>query len=178
MEENLNGYDVVCTLGSGGWGNVILCKRKHDNLPVAVKVMQKTKVCHSDWSIDSIRREREILAVLPKSPWFPQLIFAENARNSLYLGMTFAQGGDLHDLQELVGVFTEDQIKFYIAEILFGLNILHRMRIIHRDLKKSNVLVDKRGHLMIADFGMSKRTSPKERRYSNCGTVINVSLYV
>lgn len=68
-------------------------------------------------------------------------------------------------------MFTEDQAKFYIAEVLVGLHMLHTNNFIHRDLKPENLLLDLDGHLHFADFGLSKGFKRKdEHHYTLCGT--------
>ena len=51
---------------------------------------------------------------------------------------------------------SEDHAKFYFIEILYGLLYLHQQKIIYRDLKPENLLINHDGHIKIADFGLSK----------------------
>jgi serine/threonine protein kinase len=64
-------------------------------------------------------------------------------------------------------------VKFYAAEILVALEILHKYNIIYRDLKPENVVVDKEGHIKLIDFGFAKRLSStnNHRTSTNCGTM-------
>ena len=67
----------------------------------------------------------------------------------------------------------KDWVKFYAAEILIGLDTLHKHHIIYRDLKPENVVIDKDGHIKLIDFGFAKRLSStnKLRTFTNCGTI-------
>ena len=52
--------------------------------------------------------------------------------------------------------FSEEFARFYMAEVVLALEYLHSQNIIYRDLKPENVLIDERGHIKLADFGVSK----------------------
>lgn len=67
----------------------------------------------------------------------------------------------------------KDWVKFYAAEILIALEMLHKNKIIYRDLKPENVVVDKYGHIKLIDFGFAKilSSSNNYRTFTNCGTL-------
>lgn len=71
----------------------------------------------------------------------------------------------------------KDWVKFYAAEILLALEILHQNKIVYRDLKPENVVIDVAGHIKLIDFGFAKRlhssSQPKHhyRTHTNCGTL-------
>lgn len=72
----------------------------------------------------------------------------------MYLVMEYLPGGDLLSLMiRNGGAFEEDLTKFYLAEITLALNALHTMGFVHRDIKPENILLDRFGHLKLADFG-------------------------
>ena len=70
-------------------------------------------------------------------------------------------------------VQNKDWVKFYAAEILVALETLHKYKIIYRDLKPENVVIDKDGHVKLIDFGFAKRLSSaqKYKTMTNCGTI-------
>ncbi|PNF27171.1 hypothetical protein B7P43_G07842 [Cryptotermes secundus] len=82
-------------------------------------------------------------------------------------------GGDLFahfcEQQE----FPEKDVCFYVGEVVLALEQLHKIGVIYRDLKPENLLIDKEGHLILTDFGLSKKFMPNEtpRTYSYCGTL-------
>ena len=66
---------------------------------------------------------------------------------------------------------SEEQACFYISEICLGLEELHRLEILYRDIKPENILMDIEGHVRIADFGLSKPLIGRdEKAYSFCGS--------
>lgn len=58
-----------------------------------------------------------------------------------------------------------------IAEIILGIEFLHSKRIVHRDLKPENILIDRDGHILITDFGLSEKIPLDQRLYRRCGTL-------
>jgi serine/threonine protein kinase len=73
----------------------------------------------------------------------------------------------------VTGKQNKDWTKFYAAEVLCALEMLHQEHIIYRDLKPDNIVVDKTGHIKLIDFGFSKCLSQGKnyRTYTNCGTL-------
>ena len=67
-------------------------------------------------------------------------------------------------------MFTEEDVKFYLAELALALNHLHSVGIIYRDLKPENILLDSSGHIAVTDFGLCKE-GVEEKAFSFCGTV-------
>lgn len=67
----------------------------------------------------------------------------------------------------------KEWVKFYAAEVLVALDMLHKNNIIYRDLKPDNIVIDKDGHIKLIDFGFAKCLSQRNefRTYTNCGTL-------
>ncbi len=87
--------------------------------------------------------------------------------------MEYVAGGELFFHLKQRGTFSEDEIKFFAAEIVTFLGQLHSKGIIYRDLKPENILIAKNGHLKFTDFGLSKdgmEFEDRELTYSVCGT--------
>ena len=84
---------------------------------------------------------------------------AQDGRN-LYLLMEFCIGGELFTLLKLNRRFPRKIATFYVAEILLVLEYLYDNKIIYRDLKPENVMLDAYGHVKLVDFGVSKKLTP------------------
>jgi serine/threonine protein kinase len=70
--------------------------------------------------------------------------------------MDLCTGGEIFFHLNKVRKFSEEQAKFYFAEILLGVEYLHSNNVVYRDIKPENILIDTDGHIRIADFGLSK----------------------
>ena len=70
--------------------------------------------------------------------------------------MEFLPGGDLMNLLIKKDIFTEDEARFYTAELILAIESIHKLDCIHRDIKPDNILIDKNGHIKLSDFGLAK----------------------
>src|SRR5699024_984752 len=116
------------------------------------------------------KMERDILADV-RHPFIVKLNYAFQTEGKLYLVLDYLRGGDLFTRLNNEVMFTEDDVKFYLAELALALNHLHSLGIIYRDLKPENILLDSSGHISLTDFGLSKESLNNEKCFSFCGTV-------
>ncbi|XP_077203913.1 ribosomal protein S6 kinase alpha-2 isoform X4 [Paroedura picta] len=117
------------------------------------------------------KMERDILAEV-NHPFIVRLHYAFQTEGKLYLILDFLRGGDLFTRLSKEVMFTEEDVKFYLAELALALDHLHGLGIIYRDLKPENILLDEEGHIKITDFGLSKEAIDHDKRaYSFCGTI-------
>ena len=111
-------------------------------------MLSKNQIMH-------VRTEREILTSA-KIPWIVNLKYSFQDENYLYLVMDYLPGGDLMSLLMNKNILSENESKFYIAELISSVESVHKLNCIHRDLKPDNILINKEGHIMLSDFGLSK----------------------
>jgi serine/threonine protein kinase len=95
--------------------------------------------------------ERDIMANA-NSEWIVKLFFAFQDYNYLYMIMEYMPGGDLVNLMSNYEI-PEKWAKFYTAELVLAIESIHNMGYVHRDIKPDNMLIDRHGHLKLADFG-------------------------
>ena len=72
--------------------------------------------------------------------------------------MEYLAGGDLMTLLMARDILTEDESRFYAAELILAIESVHKLNCIHRDLKPDNVLIGMDGHIKLSDFGLCKKT--------------------
>ncbi|KAK2508619.1 hypothetical protein MC885_000604 [Smutsia gigantea] len=143
-------YEVVKVIGRGGFGEVQLVRHKSTSQVYAVKLLSKFEMIkRSDSAF--FWEERDIMA-FANSPWVVQLFYAYQDDRYLYMVMEYMPGGDLVTLMNNYDV-PEKWARFYTAEVVLALDAIHSMGFIHRDVKPDNMLLDKSGHLKLADFG-------------------------
>ena len=103
-------------------------------------------------------------------PFIVKMSCSFQTTDKLYLALEYCPGGELFGLLRKKKKLSEDQIKFYAAQVILALEYLHSKNIIYRDLKPENVLIDEHGYLKLTDFGLSKEDCEKQESYSMCGT--------
>ncbi|XP_049413685.1 serine/threonine-protein kinase D6PK-like [Solanum stenotomum] len=154
---DLRHFRLLKKLGSGDIGSVYLSELCGTKCYFAMKVMDKASLA-SRKKLLRAQTEREILQSLDH-PFLPTLYSHFETEKFSCLVMEFCPGGDLHTLrQRQPGKhFSEQAVKFYVAEVLLSLEYLHMLGIVYRDLKPENVLVREDGHIMLSDFDLSLR---------------------
>ena len=116
--------------------------------------MYKAKIIQKK-SINSVLYERTLLAKL-RNPFIINMVTAFQDRENLYLLMDYIDGGDLRYHIGRRRRFHEREAKFFIANMIMGLEYLHKNNIIHRDMKPENLVFDSDGYLRITDLGISR----------------------
>lgn len=175
--SRLSAFEIVCLVGKGGFGKVLLVRhRAEPDSLYAMKVMKKS-VLASRNALRDAKVERDILAMLGhyECPFIVRLHAAFQTEKRLYLVMDFAAGGEIMFHLRQQAMLSEDQARFYAAELLVALEFLHSKRVLHRDIKPENVLLGQDGHLLLTDFGLAKDLSSfdkpdVEQKHSWCGS--------
>uniref|UniRef100_A0A673GG07 non-specific serine/threonine protein kinase n=1 Tax=Sinocyclocheilus rhinocerous TaxID=307959 RepID=A0A673GG07_9TELE len=150
LQVKLDDFDRVKLIGRGAFGAVQLVRHKASQQVYAMKQLSKFEmVKRSDSAF--FWEERDIMA-FSKSHWIVQLCCAFQDEKYLYLVMEFMPGGDLVTLTSNYDI-PEEWARFYTAEVVLALDAIHSLGFIHRDIKPDNMLLDRNGHLKLADFG-------------------------
>uniref|UniRef100_A0A3P8XSC2 Rho-associated protein kinase 2 n=1 Tax=Esox lucius TaxID=8010 RepID=A0A3P8XSC2_ESOLU len=143
-------FDRVKVIGRGAFGEVQLVRHKASQKVYAMKLLSKFEMIkRSDSAF--FWEERDIMA-FANSPWVVQLCCAFQDDRYLYMVMEYMPGGDLVNLTSTYDV-PEKWARFYTAEVVMALDAIHSLGFIHRDVKPDNMLLDRHGHLKLADFG-------------------------
>ncbi|GAA6038913.1 hypothetical protein JCM8097_000571 [Rhodosporidiobolus ruineniae] len=154
----LDSFDIMRVLGKGCAGKVLLVKEKKSGMLLALKAITKRHVlAHRE--LLHTRTEQSVLKTCARdqsNPFVVRLHYSFHDADTLYLALDFHPGGDLATQLARWGRLGRDRTRFYIAEIVEGVEGLHRAGIIYRDLKPENILISYDGHIVLTDFGLSK----------------------
>uniref|UniRef100_A0A8C0HHP3 non-specific serine/threonine protein kinase n=1 Tax=Chelonoidis abingdonii TaxID=106734 RepID=A0A8C0HHP3_CHEAB len=166
-------YEVVKVIGRGAFGEVQLVRHKSSRKVYAMKLLSKFEMIkRSDSAF--FWEERDIMA-FANSPWVVQLFYAFQDDRYLYMVMEYMPGGDLVNLMSNYDV-PEKWARFYTAEVVLALDAIHSMGFIHRDVKPDNMLLDKAGHLKLADFGTCMKMN--KEGMVRCDTAVGTPDYI
>jgi serum/glucocorticoid-regulated kinase 2 len=152
---SLDDFELLRLIGTGSFAKVLLVRHKDTGQLFAMKVLKKEELFRRN-QIDHTKTERLILATL-RHPFMVKLRYSFQTDHKLYMVLDFVRGGELFYHLRRAGRFTEEQARFYVAEVILALDYLHRHDVIYRDLKPENILLGHDGHIKLTDFGLSKK---------------------
>jgi len=147
-------FEFLKVLGKGTFGKVILCREKSSSHLYAIKILKKEVIIKKD-EVEHTMTENRVLQGT-RHPFLIGLKYSFTTSDRLCFVMEYVNGGELFFHLSRERQFTEDRTRFYGAEIISAIDYLHKKGIIYRDLKLENLLLDKDGHIKIADFGLCK----------------------
>ena len=151
---NRNSFKFLYVIGKGGFGKVWKIQSKKTKIIYALKEMSKLKIIDKK-SEKSINTEREFLSKL-SHPFIVNMHYAFQDKQNLYLVMDILNGGDLRYHISRYRKFSEEQTRFFLANIIYSLQYIHSNNVIHRDIKPENLVLDDKGYVRITDFGIAK----------------------
>ncbi|CAH8474650.1 unnamed protein product [Schistosoma curassoni] len=164
-------FRTVAVLGRGHFGKVLLSQYHRDNKYYAIKSLKKAEIIFRN-EVDTLLTEKRILQIITDAqhPFLINLIACFQTKEHVMFVMEYAQGGDLMSLIQK-NVFKEPQAVFYAGCVVLGIEFLHSKKIVYRDLKLDNLLLDSEGFVKMADFGLCKEgMGPDDRTSTFCGT--------
>ena len=178
INETLNKYDfeIIKIIGNGSFGNVYLGTEKKTKKPFAIKIQRKhslilqNQVEHAFYEFDILKlisgikdsksdNNSNITPIRNDSFSLIHQFFQDS--KFIYYILDYIPGGELFTLMRKEIKFSASNARFYITQIIDALAVLHKNKIIYRDLKPENLLLDSDGYLKFVDFGVAKRIENK-----------------
>ncbi|KAI5618410.1 serine/threonine-protein kinase N1 isoform X3, partial [Silurus asotus] len=167
----LQNFRLIAVLGRGHFGKVLLAEYKKSGSMYAIKALKKGDIVARD-EVESLMCEKRIFEIVNSSqhPFLVNLFACFQTSEHVCFVMEYTAGGDLM-MHIHADVFNEPRAVFYAACVVLGLQFLHDNKIVYRDLKLDNLLLDTEGYVKIADFGLCKEGMGFGDRTSTfCGT--------
>ncbi len=164
-EDPTKRYTLVKKIGQGASGSVYTAIDNTTNRKVAIKQMKLSMQPKKDLIVNEI-----LIMAQTNHPNIIEYIDSYLVNNDLWVVMELMDGGALTDIVEEQEL-DEDYIAAICKQSLEGLEHMHRLAIIHRDIKSDNLLLDKSGHVKLTDFGFcAKLAMPEAKRATMVGT--------
>lgn len=158
-------------LGKGGFGEVCACQSKISGKMYAMKKLEKKRIKRRKGEAMALN-EKQLLEKID-SRFVVSLAYAYETKDALCMVLTLMNGGDLKFHIHNMGNpgFEEERAVFYAAEVMLGLIHLHSKRIVYRDMKPENLLLDDNGHVRISDLGLAVQIKNGETIRGRVGTI-------
>ncbi|WP_461784516.1 serine/threonine-protein kinase [Prosthecobacter sp.] len=176
LDALIPGYQFLEFIDSGGMGAVYKAVQKSLNRTVAVKLLPQVHRNKATFA-ERFRREAEALARLNHPHIVAVYDFGETAEGHMYYTMEFVSGMDLQHLLKRDSPEPR-QILQIITQVCEALQFAHERGIVHRDVKPANILIDERGNVKVADFGLAKVVGPQSADYTATGTTLGTPHYI
>ncbi|XP_077585388.1 RAC-gamma serine/threonine-protein kinase isoform X2 [Stigmatopora nigra] len=152
--KTMGDFDYLKLLGKGTFGKVILVREKASGKYYAMKILKKEVIIAKDEVAHTLTESRVLKNT--RHPFLTSLKYSFQTKDRLCFVMEYVNGGELFFHLSRERVFSEERTRFYGAEIVSALDYLHSAKIVYRDLKLENLMLDKDGHIKITDFGLCK----------------------
>jgi len=153
-------------LGVGTFGRVKLVIHKPTDKSYALKCMRKAQVVQTKQQ-QHVMHEKKILSQM-EHPFILALVATYQDAGELYMLLEVALGGELFSLLAKRAPLPDAHARFYSAQVVSIFSYMHGLKIVYRDLKPENLLIDPSGYIKMVDFGFAKVLN--ERTWTLCGT--------
>uniref|UniRef100_A0A4Y0BKP4 Protein kinase domain-containing protein n=1 Tax=Anopheles funestus TaxID=62324 RepID=A0A4Y0BKP4_ANOFN len=167
-DVNFDHFQILRNIGKGSFGKVCIVQKKDSGNLFAMKYVSRN-VCIGRGALGGVLKEVELLASL-EHPFLVNLWFSFQDEEDLFMVCDLLAGGDLrYHLQHQVE-FSEAGVGLLVCELGSALDYLQKQRVVHRDIKPDNILLDEEGHAHLTDFNIATRLPPDGLACSMSGT--------
>lgn len=151
QRQSIHGYELISHLGKGGVGSVFKAVQNSLDRLVAIKLVD---VYNNNRSSEAMYKEARIIASF-NHPNIVSAIDVGIQDGFIYLAMEFIDGPDLKQIFKEHGVFSEEECVEIGIRMGEALNYLDQFKVVHRDIKPGNILIDKNNHIKLIDLGLA-----------------------
>lgn len=164
----IGNYILNETLGCGTFAKVKRAEHQQTGHQVAIKVLNRQKISNLEVA-GKIRREIQNLKLF-RHPHIIKMYEVINTSTDIFMVMEYVSGGELFDYIVKKGRLEVGESRKFFQQIISGVDYCHRHMVVHRDLKPENLLLDQRGNVKIADFGLSNMMKDGDFLDTSCGS--------
>jgi serine/threonine kinase 32 len=150
---DFNHFHILRAIGKGAFGKVCIVKKKDTKEMYAMKYMNKVQIIRKH-AVENVFRESEILRKLEHN-FLVNLWFTFQDQEDLFVVLDLMLGGDISYHLEKEGRFSVARVRLYVAELSLALDYLREHKVVHRDVKPANMLLDSGGHVHLTDFNVA-----------------------
>lgn len=172
-------YELQWVIGHGGMSTVWLADDHANDREVAIKILRPEFSDNNEF-LDRFRNEADAARCLESDNVVATYDYAEvtesNGHTFCFIVMEYIRGESLADLLQREGKLDESLALDVLEQAAHGLSIIHRMGLVHRDIKPGNLLVTQNGQVKIADFGIAKAAEAVP--LTRTGMVVGTAQYV
>ena len=160
--STISSFKLLFPIAKGGYGSVALYKNIATGDFFAIKTVNINRMKDKHLS-NMLQNEQTILKEV-NNDYVVSSYFIFRDEKNYYFVMEYLPGGDVYTLLSKL-FLPERAIQLIVAETILAVNYLHKICIIHHDIKPENILITKEGHFKLSDFGLSKalETNGKEK---------------
>ena len=176
MRTRLGHYDIVAELGRGGMGVVYKGFETSLNRYVAIKVLADS-LAHDEAVKERFLREARSMAAL-NDPHIIQIYFIGDDEGQTYFVMEFVEGESLGSMLKREGKLSVEQSAKVLQQTAMGLSTAHDRGVVHRDIKPGNLMINSRGAVKIADFGIALSNHDLSKKLTTTGEFVGTPGYL
>ena len=167
---NLNFYLYGRLIGQGAFGKVNIGLNILTGRVVAIKSFNKKSLSANGDNMKKILSETDLMKKL-NHPNVTKILEMFEDDGYILIAMEYINGGNLFSFVKKRRKLSEKTAKFLFRQIILGIKHIHSKKIVHRDIKLENILIDLNNNIKICDFGIGRiLKSEKQMLYDKCGT--------
>ena len=167
---NLNFYLYGRLIGQGAFGKVNIGLNILAGRVVAIKSFNKKELSENGENMKKILYETDLMKKL-NHPNITKILEVFEDDDYILISMEYINGGNLFSFVKKRRKLSEKTAKYLFKQIILGIQHIHSHKIVHRDIKLENILIDLNNNIKICDFGIGKiLTYKKQLLYDKCGT--------